>query len=403
MIRDHMKAFLITLLLTGMCHAQSLFWISEVGDKPGPDYEEMTLKRNDATEALFVKKTPVVEDTDIEDAYIDYSPGAARSLIIKFNKAGGEKVKEATARLSQTNGRMAMVLEGTVISAPVVMATISGGSLSVVGLKDFDDKQLAQLVAKLLKKPLPATPQLDRRRPLPLKTEPYTDEEYAAIKAQREKMGVFYLDEMPGQEELDSKLRKGMSPSEVETALGMPASRSDFFWIYEVAEERLPEVSNGKPRPTGLIVTFDNRKVSRWDIISSTLPQRKKAVGQEPPTLLIAMPRCSNDITKTDWIQWFEAIDVHNPEQTVNKTDLGQLLSITMQLVALMRVEPDRVANVSAACDMVRTLAHNFPEVEALRMQSPSGRILLEAIEKALMPYLSGDKPLPVTAPAAAR
>jgi hypothetical protein len=42
----------------------------------------------------------------------------------------------------------------------------------------------------------------------------------------------------------------------------------------------------------------------------------------------------------------------------------------------------------------MKTLAHNFPEVETLRTQAKTGRVELSKLLSGFAPYLSGEKPL---------
>lgn len=89
-----------------------------------------------------------------------------------------------------------------------------------------------------------------------------------------------------------------------------------------------------------------------------------------------------------------------DPQQKVNRSDLEDLLTIALQTTAVVEVEPGgkKAATVSAGCDLMRTLAHHFPELAALREKAVEGRVRLDVLEAALMPYVTGGKPMPLPA-----
>jgi hypothetical protein len=61
-------------------------------------------------------------------------------------------------------------------------------------------------------------------------------------------------------------------------------------------------------------------------------------------------------------------------------------------------LEPNKNADVSADCDILRVLSHHLPEVKKLRQSATNGRIAIATLNETLSPYSNGEKPLPTPA-----
>ena len=101
------------------------------------------------------------------------------------------------------------------VSAPVVNSQL-GNSFIVEGLKDIPDEDLDLMIWQIqgksddeIAKLLRQRKQLELVPPAPHRPEPvyYTDKEYQALKKEREKVGIHYLDQLPTKEELDQRLK----------------------------------------------------------------------------------------------------------------------------------------------------------------------------------------------------
>ena len=212
-------------------------------------------------------------------------------------------------------------------------------------------------------------------------------------------MGLFYLDAMPSEEELDARLRKGMSQAEVLTEFGRPTlgpkapTGPDFRLSYKVAPERLPENPKRDVIADGFAVNFIDGKVVQWSRTFSNSQRQEKPVDRSPRVLKTTYPKIDFPDENMDLVGFFEGIKIENPRQKITIADLGDLLS----LASMVSETPDinKKTDVSADCDVIRTLAHHFPEIEELRKKANQGRVPLSPLAQALSPYLMGEKRLP--------
>jgi preprotein translocase subunit SecD len=143
---QRLKALPIFLLaVAGICSGDTLR-ISGLAESAGADVERMVLKNDDAEEVLFVKKKAVLGDADVEQAWTAYSHGV--QIHVKLNEAGGRKLRETTARMRHGQDRLAIIVDGRLVSAPIIQATL-GSSFVISGLKDLDVRELDELAGKM--------------------------------------------------------------------------------------------------------------------------------------------------------------------------------------------------------------------------------------------------------------
>jgi hypothetical protein len=143
---------------------------------------------------------------------------------VKLNEPGGRKLRETTARMRHGQDRLAIIIDGRLVSAPIIQATL-GSSFVISGLKDLDARELNELAGKMSGRstdpdgkvlvPEPPAPKIEKV--------PFTQQEYQQNKEMRERMGIFHIEAIPSKEELDQILRKGMSHAEVLEELGRPS------------------------------------------------------------------------------------------------------------------------------------------------------------------------------------
>ena len=374
--------------------------MSRVVAAAGEGIEQMTFKSGDHEEVLFVKKEAVVNSADVQEAWAEVVP-SMRCISIRLKQEGAKKMEAATGGMSLGVERMAIIVEGKVVVAPAVQSKL-GAQFIIQGLDDLTDDELKELARKIAGRP-PGVPGVDVpevKRP-EQKWESYTDEEYQQIKESREKLGIFYLDKVPSEQELATLLRKGMNVDEVVKALGRPhrlsrvADGEASGLDYMIAPERREESPDGRAVEDGLRVHLDGGKMFRWSYSYGDAPKELKRVGRQAPSLRMIAPELKLPIEDFDFVDYFERVDVEDPRQTVNQTDLEDLLSLAAMVADESdRKEPGKVS-VRADCDLIETMAIHFPEIAALRKNAEGGKIGLIALRDAMAPYVSGRKPLP--------
>lgn len=95
-------------------------------------------------ERLFLKNTPIITESEVEQARIE--PERRECLHITLNTQGGKTMKAATSAMNLGRDRLALVVQGKIKSAPVVQAVISR-TFEISGL---DGKNEASGLAELL-------------------------------------------------------------------------------------------------------------------------------------------------------------------------------------------------------------------------------------------------------------
>ncbi|WP_411846740.1 outer membrane protein assembly factor BamE [Roseibacillus persicicus] len=370
-----------------------------MADAPGNGIERMVLKTEDGEEVLFVKTKSVLGDADVKRAQADLAFG--HQINVWLNDAGRKKLKETTAAMRHGRDRLAIIMDGRLICAPVVQSTL-GSQFVVSGFQDMEFRELDDLARKMSGRP----PRPEGEEPLPpepppkIETVPFTEEEYQANKAMREKVGIFHIDSVPTEEDLNKVLRKGMARDEVLKLFGKPYMASDkphdndFYFIYTVAPEKRPENPKRKALPDGFKVDFGKGKVSWWSHTYSAAAREKKVVGRQEPTLKAILPEVDFSAGDLDLVAYVEGIVVPDPKQSVNSRDLGDLISIAIMISGTLD-EDAKKTTLDANCDYMKTLSHNFPDIAELRKSAKEGRVEIEKLSDTLSPYAYGEKKLP--------
>lgn len=125
------------------------------GIDPAPyGYEAMTLTRDAGDqvyeETLYVSKFPALTGKYVEDANAIQNSVGGFEISLDFDGEGASRFAEITGKLAG-QGRLAIVLDGTLYSAPNVNEPITGGRASISG--DFSQRQAVEL-ANILNNPL---------------------------------------------------------------------------------------------------------------------------------------------------------------------------------------------------------------------------------------------------------
>lgn len=105
----------------------------------------------EATEVLHVLKRPVVDQTAIRSASVKNVKGTPDYYVeVVFTDRGRDRIAEVTKE--NIGKRLAIVVSGTVIVAPKIVAEISEGKVWIAGRFDEDDaSELAARINKSLK------------------------------------------------------------------------------------------------------------------------------------------------------------------------------------------------------------------------------------------------------------
>ena len=389
---------IIFFAVASVCRGDTLR-ISELADAAGEGVERMILKTETGEEALFVKSKAVLGDSDVKQAWPQHAFDG--QICVELNEEGGKKLKEATARMRYGRDRLAIIVDGRLISAPTVQTTL-GSAFVIDGFHDKEFRDFDDLARKMSgRPPRPEGEEPNPPNPLPkLETVPFTEEEYQANKAMREKMGIFQIDAVPTIEDLNKVLRKGMTGKEVLKIFGKPYLASDkphddnFDFIYHIAPEKRPDNPKRKMLPDGFKVDYFDGKLSRWSHTYGSAPREEKVVGRQEPTLKVVLPEIDFSSSDLDLVAYVEAIVVPDPTHNVNNRDLWDLISFAMLLSSTIQVDGNK-ATMDADCDYMKTLTHNFPEVDALRKEAKKGRVSVEKLYNMLSLYAHGEKELP--------
>ena len=130
-------------VVTPRSNAPAPFQVQLVLDRPGEDTEPMT---NTSGEALEVQKRPLLDYTAISSATVTTNMSSGVPQIdIEFSQVGKELFAAITKE--NLNKRLAIVLDGQVVSAPVVRSEISEGKAQITGA--FTEEEARKLAAKI--------------------------------------------------------------------------------------------------------------------------------------------------------------------------------------------------------------------------------------------------------------
>ena len=160
-----MKPLLLLVLLaaTDLCGADTLR-LSEVVDKAGDGVEQMTLRGGEREEIIFVKKQAVVRDADVKQAWANVPEEGQINVTLKDE--GARKLEEVTAKMRHGQDRLAIIVDGKLVSAPVVQAVL-GASFLISGLEGMDAGELDRVARKMTGAPPLAAGEAPPKPPVP--------------------------------------------------------------------------------------------------------------------------------------------------------------------------------------------------------------------------------------------
>ena len=131
------------------------------GEVPPPGYEVMILEQERRGEMfeedLFVKRIPEMTGESVSDAYPSVDQYGSYRVLLEFTGPGSDRFATVTRTIEENNqrtgrtGRLAIVLDGKLFSAPTVRQEIRGGSAEITG--SFTQREAVDL-ANVLNNPL---------------------------------------------------------------------------------------------------------------------------------------------------------------------------------------------------------------------------------------------------------
>jgi SecD/SecF fusion protein len=127
-----------------------------------PGYEPMTLEQEGSkgeilTSELYVKRIPAMTGSALSQAFASMDEFGRFKILLRFTKEGGQRFAEVTRAMAQENqrtgrlGRLGIVLDGKLYSAPTVREEIPSGSAEITG--SFTQREAVEL-ANVLSNPL---------------------------------------------------------------------------------------------------------------------------------------------------------------------------------------------------------------------------------------------------------
>lgn len=133
-----------------------VFQMRLVLDAAAPDSEEMlemTSSDNPADwPTLHVQKAVLLDHTSVKSASVEQEAGADPRITIQFTDKGAERFEETTRQ--NVGKRLAIIMDGTLWSAPRIMDQIRGGSAAISGKFTAEQaQQLADKISRAAKKP----------------------------------------------------------------------------------------------------------------------------------------------------------------------------------------------------------------------------------------------------------
>jgi len=131
------------------------------GEIAPPGYEVMVLEQERrgemTTEDVFIKRIPEMTGESVSEAYPSVDDYGSYRVLLKFTGKGSDRFADVTRTIEENNqrtgrlGRLAIVLDGTLFSAPTVREEIRGGSAEITG--SFTQREAIDL-SNVLNNPL---------------------------------------------------------------------------------------------------------------------------------------------------------------------------------------------------------------------------------------------------------
>ena len=145
-------AFLSILMSASAMQGQAQFSIRAASAEAVEGWQRMQVERCQGSRcAIWVSPTPAVVASDIETAQPDHtSPEGQTRVAVVFTDAGAKKMADLTT--AQLHKYIAMILDGKVIWAPLVMAEFHAdagkqGKLAGSGPQGLTEDEVQRIIA----------------------------------------------------------------------------------------------------------------------------------------------------------------------------------------------------------------------------------------------------------------
>lgn len=388
----------LCLLLVFNLTAQSeILRLSHVVPEAGVGITRFEISDGEHTETIFVQDQPIVTTVDIAVAQPSFQREDA--LSVSLSEDGTKKIFEATKSMRHGIDRIAIIVDGKIISAPIVQSTL-GKNFEISGLHGQDEpfKLAGRLSGKAedeIAKIIAKNEKLAREQPQRPEPTFHTDEEYKQLKAERAKMGLHYLDRVYTEAELDQLLKKGMSEADIVALFGKPNSIESNEKTNEFTFMTAPEKLSVKEEyhMHSFIVEFTSEKVSHWrSFMWSERTREPKRAPRIPDNLIHKAPPVdfsSEDFDIIAFVEKYE-ISLKPGETTPTTSDYYDLLGILWTTT----ISEDDDKTIDTKCDLITFLKPILPELDALIKNAKKKRITMTDLKASLEPYVYGSKML---------
>lgn len=379
------------LLLGAKPAAAATLRLSQVSPDQNFAIEECRLQGEGGTEVLKVAKGAIITEADVQSVF---KIAEENGLNFTLKPDGAAKLGRATGSMILGVDRLAVFINGELVSAPVVQARLDA-NFSFSGLEGEDlDLFCWQLqgktpgeIASLLKERIAGEEMRGAGDS--------TDDEYKLLKEKREQHGWFLLDEVPNAEELDRRLKKGMSPEEVEAVFGKTSFRGInkqgqvTRMTYQLAAEKR---KNPQAVPGGFDVRFADGRLSSWSLWSPDIPEDGNSAKKPESNLRTRLPETEPADENIGTAGWVEQVRITSKDDKAGPTVYDR--DVLLALVFSMTQVAEAGAKISANCDVIKFLCMGFPEIGKID-KDENGAMSVAILQAVIEPYATGGKPCP--------
>jgi len=102
-----------------------------------PGQNSMKVETDDGSDLAYVQLKPVLTSADIQEAILTVGNSKALTVRLKMNEAGAAKLKKLTEK--NKGKRLAVLGDGKLLIAPVIMSALTGGFMEFFEVNN-DDK-----------------------------------------------------------------------------------------------------------------------------------------------------------------------------------------------------------------------------------------------------------------------
>ncbi len=394
-----MKLTTLFLVLIPCLATGEILRLSKVVPEAGDGITKYEYASGESKQIVFIEDKSIVTDADV--AFATPSLTQENSIDVSLTEEGGRKMSDATAPMKPAVDRIAILIQGKLKTVPVLQSVPLGKNFMINGLNEKDEPEtLAGLITgkspEQIRKEKAKSE--ERLRNMPARPAPvyHTDEEYAALAKEREKIGLNFMDRIYTGEEIGKLLSPGVKRKQIEAIFGKPfqvSPKDDGITelTFQTASERLP--MDNKQRMESFIVKMKDNKFSSWSPqMWSARPREPKPLERKPGNLIIKSPSIDMASQDFDLIVYAEGLKI-----SLKPGADAPLLSDYADLISLLHslsTAASDAQTIDYQCDVIVFSSKKIPEVAALADKKPEAGIPLSALGKAVEPYILGTKTL---------